>query len=122
YARQLRCDLLTDSASFVVEVRPSLILEVTYITPENPDSTVCNGDSIDIVLGLIESQDTIYTSGGDYVIVVDSIEHSIGDTTSFESDYGVLLGGSLESGDTITGISEALSHAELLPVYVKYNV
>ncbi len=122
YVRQLRCNLLTDSASFVVEVRPSLILEVTYITPENPDSTVCNGDSIDIVLGLIESQDTVYTIGEDYVIVVDSIEHSIGDTTSFESDYGVLLGGNLESGDTITGISEALSHAELLPVYVKYNI
>lgn len=122
YVRQLRCDLLTDSASFIVQVRPSLILDITYFNPEAADSIVCNGDSINLIFGLTESQDSLYAIGADYVIVVDSIEHSIGDTTSFENSYGVLTGGSLEEGDTITGIAEALSHTELVPVYVKYNI
>jgi hypothetical protein len=122
YVRQLRCGLLTDSASFVVEVRPSLILDVAYVTPVNSDSTVCNGDSIDLVLGLIESQDTIYSIGTDYVIVVDSIEHSIGNDSSFTLTYGPLTGGDLEEGDTISVINEALSHTETVPVYVKYNI
>ena len=119
--RELYCDKITDFRSFVVQVRPELKLDFDFTNPSNFFGEICNGATVDIGLDALPAQAALYTAGSDYQVEAVAVRHRVGTAGSFVSGYGSVTGGTLDNGDVVTGVNEALSHSETEPVFVKYS-
>ncbi len=111
-----------NTATQVVEVRPELKLAFDFKNPPGfANNEICNGGTVDIDLDVLPGQEVFYSEGSDYEIRNVIVRHRTASASSFVAGYGPVSGGTLNSGDVISGVNETLSHSEAEPVLIQYN-
>ncbi|WP_282773839.1 T9SS type A sorting domain-containing protein [Phaeodactylibacter xiamenensis] len=111
-----------NTATQVVEVRPELKLAFDFKNPPGfANNEICNGGTVDIDLDVLPGQEVFYSEGSDYEIRNVIVRHRTASASSFVAGYGPVSGGTLNSGDVISGVNETLSHHEAEPVLIQYN-